>query len=72
MPNQATDKFSDSIPNDFNDINITFYNALGQLIMEKKMGTSSPTISLQTLNPGVYFYKIESNSFSQSGKIIKQ
>jgi len=72
VPNPATDNVSVSFPNDFNDINITFYNALGQLIMEKKMGTSSPTISLQTLSSGVYFYKIDNNSFSQSGKIIKQ
>jgi len=72
VPNPANDIVSVSFPNDFEDVTITFYNALGQLIMEKKLGPSSPTISLQTLSSGVYFYKIDNNSFSQSGKIIKQ
>jgi hypothetical protein len=32
---------------------------------------SSNLISMDNLTSGVYFYKIESNSLIQSGKIIK-
>jgi hypothetical protein len=70
-PNPASETISVSFPNGFNTATITFYNALGQLILEKNVSQSFPTISLLTLNSGVYFYKIEANSFSKSGKLIK-
>jgi hypothetical protein len=71
-PNPASETISVSFPNGFNSATITFYNTLGQLILEKKVSQSFPTVVLQQLNSGVYFYKIEANSFSQSGKLIKK
>ncbi len=71
-PNPVNDSVSVSFPNGFNTATITFYNALGQLILDKNVSQSFSTISLQSLSSGVYFYKIETNSFSQSGKIIKK
>jgi hypothetical protein len=41
-------------------------------LLDKIISTSVTNVSLETLNSGVYFYKIESNSFTQSGKIIKE
>jgi len=70
-PNPANDVVSVSFPNGFNSASITFYNTLGQLIVAENISPSFSSISLQALNSGVYFYKIETNSFSQSGKIIK-
>jgi len=40
--------------------------------LEKNIDNQLLTISLKSLNSGIYFYKIESNAFSKSGKIIKQ
>ena len=71
-PNPATDSVSFSFPKGFDMASISFYNTLGQLIIEKKVSNSFPTLSLQQLNSGVYFYKIEANSFFQSGKIVKE
>lgn len=70
-PNPANDIVSISFPNGFNNATITFYNALGQLIVAKNVSQSFPNLSLQPLSSGVYFYKIEANSYSQSGKLIK-
>jgi serine protease AprX len=71
-PNPANETISVSFPNGFNAATITFYNTLGQLILEKKVSQSFPTVALQQLNSGVYFYKIETNSITQSGKLIKK
>lgn len=70
-PNPANDIVSISFPNGFNNATITFFNALGQLIIEKNVSQSFPNLSLQPLSSGIYFYNIEANSYSQSGKLIK-
>lgn len=71
-PNPTFDSISVTFPNDSNVKNIAIYNVLGQKVLEKNISSQSPTISLKSLNSGIYFYKIESNTFSKSGKIIKQ
>jgi serine protease AprX len=71
-PNPTSDSITVTLPNESNFKIIAIYNVLGQKVLEKNISTQSPTISLKSLNGGVYFYKIESNNFSQSGKIIKQ
>jgi serine protease AprX len=70
-PNPTRDNLFVSFPNGFQEANVIFYNALGQNVFEASISDSERSISLTTLNSGVYFYKIESNSFIQSGKIIK-
>ena len=70
-PNPVSDKLFISFPNSFEDAKVIFYNALGQIIFQKNIQKSEASVSLETLNSGIYFYKIESNSFVQSGKIIK-
>jgi hypothetical protein len=71
-PNPTNDSISVTLSNDSNIKTIAIYTILGQKVLEKNISTSSPTISLKSLNSGIYFYKIESNDFSKSGKIIKQ
>jgi len=71
-PNPTTDSISITLPDGFESRTFAIYTVLGQKVLEKKISSQSPTISLKTLNSGMYFYKIESNGFSKSGKIIKQ
>jgi len=71
-PNPVHDKLFVSFPNNLVQANVSLYNALGQLVLEKNVEYSNAAISLEALNSGIYFYKIKSNSLVQSGKIIKK
>jgi serine protease AprX len=71
-PNPTYDSISVTLPNDSDIKTIAIYTILGQKVLEKNISNQSSTISLKSLNSGIYFYKIESNTFSKSGKIIKQ
>jgi len=71
-PNPTTNLVSISCSNDDTNATLFLYNTLGQVLIEKKISNSVSNVSLEALNSGVYFYKIERNSFTQSGKIIKQ
>jgi len=70
FPNPTKDYFSVSFPNGCNYATISIYNTCGQLVLEKETN-SNDSISVAGLSSGIYFYKIKSNSFVQSGKIIK-
>lgn len=70
-PNPANDTIFISFPNGFETSTIQFYNALGQLVLERPI-TQSESLSVQSLESGVYFYKIKSDSHKQSGKLIKK
>ena len=71
-PNPTNDFISVTLANNSDSKTIAIYNVLGQKVLENTISTQSPTISLKSLNNGIYFYKLESNDFSKSGKIIKQ
>lgn len=70
-PNPVSDKLFISFPATFSEAKISLYNVLGQIIFEKTIQNSETSILLDNINSGIYFYKIKSNSFVQSGKIIK-
>ena len=70
-PNPVHNQMFISFPNGFDEAKVFFYNALGQTVFEQSITKSETSISLESLSSGMYFYKIESNSFVQSGKIIK-
>lgn len=70
-PNPVDNELFISFPNGFEAAKVVFYNALGQSVFEKSIQNPESSISLGLLNPGIYFYRIQSNSFVQSGKIIK-
>jgi hypothetical protein len=41
-------------------------------VLERQVSSPVDTFSLKSLSNGIYIYKIESEAFSKSGKIIKQ
>jgi serine protease AprX len=70
-PNPAHESVYVSFPNEMQHATVVLYNSLGQNILEKSITVSDASISVADLNSGIYFYKIQSDSFTQSGKIIK-
>ncbi|MDD5150874.1 MAG: S8 family serine peptidase [Flavobacterium sp.] len=71
-PNPTIDSISIALPEGFDSNTFVIYNVLGQEMVEKKITSPSATISLKSLNSGMYFYRIESNGVVKNGKIIKQ
>lgn len=71
-PNPTTDLISVTFPESFNKGTVIFYSVLGKKVLERTISSPSDTFSLKSLSNGMYFYKIESDAFSKSGKIIKQ
>jgi hypothetical protein len=71
-PNPATDSISVTLSNGFDSGKIIFYTILGQKVLEENITTQSSVISIKSLISGTYFYKIESNGFAKSGKVVKQ
>lgn len=72
FPNPMQDKMDISFPNGFKKANITLYNSIGQKVFSQKISKQNNSIVLNNLNSGIYLYKIESESYSQTGKILKQ
>ncbi|WP_445452724.1 S8 family serine peptidase [Flavobacterium sp. 25HG05S-40] len=70
-PNPVQENLVVVFPNEYESAKVIFSNALGQIISEKSITKSESSISVEGLNSGMYLYKIVSNSFIQSGKIIK-
>jgi serine protease AprX len=71
-PNPVQDSISLGFPDAIENTTFTLFNLLGQTILEKKATKSDASVSLESIHSGVYYYKIESNTYSQSGKIIKK
>jgi hypothetical protein len=71
-PNPTSDLISYSFPDRFDKGTVVFYTTLGKKVLERSISSTSRTFSLKSLSSGIYFYKIESGTFSKSGKIIKQ
>ena len=71
FPNPIKNTVSFVFPNDFENAKLSIYTTLGQKIKESEISIATSSISLEELNSGVYIYKIENATFSQSGKIIK-
>lgn len=69
FPNPAGSTVNVVIPTGF--AQMTMYNAIGQKVLEQYV-SETDVISLERLNSGIYLYKIESNGFSQNGKLIKK
>ena len=72
FPNPATNSISVVLSEGFNSANIVLYTVLGQKVLEEKITTQSSDFSIKSLDKGTYLYKIDSNGFSKSGKIVKQ
>ena len=70
-PNPANHYLAISFPNTFTKAKFSLFNSLGQLVSASESLVSNVSISLENLNSGLYFYKIESGSYTQSGKIVR-
>lgn len=71
-PNPTSSSITVLFPDKITEANVFFYNTLGQVVLEKAISNSISNINLETLNSGVYFYKIQNDTVNQSGKIIKE
>jgi hypothetical protein len=71
-PNPTSDFISFQFPQNFKKGIVTFYTILGQKVLENQLSDSVSIVSLKSLRNGIYIYKIEADSFSKTGKIIKQ
>lgn len=70
-PNPVHDRLFISLPENMEDIKITFYNSIGQMVSQKKINAQEHSVDLQDMANGIYYYKIASANVIQSGKIIK-
>ncbi|SCY88853.1 S8 family serine peptidase [Flavobacterium caeni] len=50
---------------------LTLYNSIGQQVLQQYIADKD-VIGLGQLESGVYFYQLESNGFSQRGKLLKK
>lgn len=71
-PNPTNDSISVTLAEGFNSGNIILYTVLGQKVLEQNVTKKSSDISMKFLNKGTYLYKIESNGYAKSGKIVKE
>jgi serine protease AprX len=71
-PNPVKDVVSFSIPTIGSSKEITIYNSLGQMVINQSSINQIQNISLQTLESGIYFYKIAVANGTKIGKIIKE
>jgi subtilisin family serine protease len=71
-PNPTNDTLFISFPKDFNQGTLFIYTIFGQKVLEQKISSQVTTLSLKALNQGMYVYKLESNGYSKTGKIIKR
>lgn len=71
FPNPTSDILKITFSQTIKQAHFKLCNALGQIVLEKEM--NNPTIiSLEKLSNGVYFYNIQGDFSSQTGKIIKK
>ncbi len=71
-PNPAQNVISIAFLNGFENASITFYNTIGQKVLEKNITNDINSVSITNLNSGIYLYSIQSKNKFQTGKIIKQ
>jgi subtilisin family serine protease len=71
-PNPSSDIISFNFPLDFEKGTICIYTLLGQKVLEQNITNQMPRLSIKSLSNGLYLYKIESEGFSKSGKLVKK
>ncbi len=72
FPNPVNDKLNISFSDGYENVFITIFNTLGQQIIKENISKTTTQLSLESLKAGIYLYKIEGNSISQTGRIIKK
>ncbi|MGK4568856.1 S8 family peptidase [Flavobacterium sp. 3HN19-14] len=72
FPNPVENELSIVFPKDVLTAQVSFYNILGQEVMNRQISMQNPSFSVGGLSSGIYLYKISATNFSQSGKLIKK
>ncbi len=72
FPNPVKEVVSFSIPTIGSSKEISIYNSLGQMVIIQSSLNQIQNISLQSLESGIYFYKIAIANGTKIGKIIKE
>ncbi|MGA9638610.1 S8 family serine peptidase [Flavobacterium sp.] len=70
-PNPTTNFVHVDFPKSFKNGRVLFYSVFGKKVLEAESLVPIEPISLESLSSGTYFYKLEFNTFSKTGKIIK-
>ncbi len=71
FPNPTTTSVTFVNPNFVVGNTMQFYNNLGQLVLSKIIENPVQTVSLESLNTGVYYFTISTSDTNFKGKIIK-
>jgi len=72
FPNPITDKFTIEMNNQNVSFNLKILNAVGQVILNKKIINNVEQIDLSGQSAGIYFVKLQSTNNTITKKIIKQ
>jgi len=68
-PNPASEVIHIGFPQDVNKMTISVYNVNGQIVLEKTLNQES-NLSLNSLQNGVYFIKLQSENFQEEKRIV--
>lgn len=71
-PNPAHKQVFVSFPASTAPVSIELYTTIGQKVFAKSILNENESINVEWLDAGVYFYKIQSGTLIQTGKIIKE
>ena len=71
-PNPTQNRLNVAFPSGFGEANVSLFNAMGQKVMEQAVNSSKPVISMDKLQSGIYLYNLQTGTYSQSGKLVKE
>ncbi len=69
-PNPATDHVSISIPNNFENAGLFFFNSTGQIVKTLTLNSQTNLVSTGDLSEGIYIIKLVKESEVLTGKLI--
>ncbi len=70
-PNPVNDNITIQIPTENKNSVLYLYNNLGQKVKEVAISNTTQTISVESLNSGIYFYQITAKNKTYKGKLLK-
>ncbi|MCW2119270.1 S8 family serine peptidase [Flavobacterium sp. 7A] len=70
-PNPTTSFVRISFPATMKDGRVVFYSVVGSKVLEQNNLVPEQSVSLETLASGTYYYKLDFDTYTKSGKIIK-
>jgi len=71
-PNPTTELVNIILSSNDDKGTIRIYSILGKTILNQTVDKNAKSICLKTLSKGIYFYELNLNGISKTGKIIKQ